>query len=76
MQFTVITPTHQRRDLLPEAIASVRATTTAPLDITWEHLLYETGSTDGTADVLVEAAAQPGAARRAGRHLDCAARRR
>jgi len=68
MHFTVITPTHQRADLLPEAIASVRATTTAPLDIQWEHLLYETGSSDHTADVLTQAAAQPGPAVRYWQH--------
>lgn len=68
MQFTVITPTHQRHDLLPEAIASVRATTTAPLAISWEHLLYETGSTDDTAAVLAQAAAQPGSPLRYWQH--------
>jgi glycosyltransferase involved in cell wall biosynthesis len=60
MQFTVITPTYQRRALLPEAIASVRASITAPLDIQWEHLLYEGGSTDGTAGYLAQAVDQPG----------------
>lgn len=68
MHFTVITPTHQRADLLPEAIASVRATTTAPLDIQWEHLLYNTGSSDHSARVLAEAAAQPGPAVRHWQH--------
>jgi glycosyltransferase involved in cell wall biosynthesis len=60
MQFTVITPTYQRRALLPEAIASVRASITAPLDIQWEHLLYDGGSTDGTADYLARAVDQAG----------------
>lgn len=60
MHFTVITPTHQRRDLLPEAVASVRATVSAPLDFSFDHLIYDNGSDDGTDDYLREAAAQPG----------------
>ncbi|GAC1597142.1 MAG: hypothetical protein NVS3B25_21980 [Hymenobacter sp.] len=60
MHFTVITPTHQRRALLPEAVASVRASIGAPLDFSVEHLLYDNGSRDGTAAYLREAAAQPG----------------
>ncbi|UOG72995.1 glycosyltransferase [Hymenobacter tibetensis] len=52
MHFTVITPTHNRRQFLPEAIASVRATITAPLDIHYEHLILENASTDDTADWL------------------------
>ncbi|MDO7887907.1 glycosyltransferase family 2 protein [Hymenobacter cheonanensis] len=59
MHFTVITPTHQRRALLPETIASVRASISAPLDFSFEHLLYQNGPDDGTAAVLAEAAAQP-----------------
>ena len=60
MHFSVITPTHQRRTLLPETVASVRATIGAPLDFSVEHLLYDNGSHDGTAAYLREAAAQPG----------------
>lgn len=60
MHFSVITPTHQRRALLPEAVASVRATVSAPLDFSFEHLIYDNGSRDGTAAYLREAAAQPG----------------
>jgi glycosyltransferase involved in cell wall biosynthesis len=60
MHFTVITPTHQRRELLPEAVASVRASISAPLDFSLEHLIYDSGSRDGTAAYLREAAAQPG----------------
>ncbi|WP_210518945.1 glycosyltransferase family 2 protein [Hymenobacter terricola] len=60
MYFTVITPTHQRRELLPEAVASVRASINAPLDFSFEHLVYDNGSRDGTAAYLREAAAQPG----------------
>lgn len=60
MHFAIITPTHQRRALLPEAVASVRATISAPSDFTFEHLLYDNGSRDGTAAYLREAAAQDG----------------
>ena len=60
MHFSVITPTHQRRELLPEAVASVRATVGAPLDFSFEHLIYDNGSRDGTAAYLRAAAAQPG----------------
>ncbi|MDO7851470.1 glycosyltransferase [Hymenobacter convexus] len=56
----MITPTHQRRELLPEAVASVRATVSAPLDFSFEHLIFDSGSRDGTAAYLREAAAQPG----------------
>jgi len=59
MHFTVITPTHKRRDLLPETVASVRANISAPLDFSFEHLLYDNGSDDGTAEYLAEAATQP-----------------
>ena len=60
MHFAIITPTHQRRALLPEAVASVRATVGAPLDFSFEHLICDNGSRDGTAAYLREAAAQPG----------------
>lgn len=60
MHFSVITPTHQRRALLPESITSVRATVSAPLDFSFEHLIYENGSRDGTSAYLREAATQPG----------------
>ncbi|GAA4355631.1 hypothetical protein GCM10023185_18640 [Hymenobacter saemangeumensis] len=60
MHFSVITPTHQRRDLLPDAVASVRATISAPLDFSFEHLIYDNGSSDGTPAYLREAAKEPG----------------
>ncbi|MBD2716112.1 glycosyltransferase [Microvirga sp. STR05] len=61
MHFTVITPTHNRRQFLPEAVASVRATVSAPLDFGYEHFICENASTDGTADWLREAVHQDGA---------------
>ena len=60
MHFSVITPTHQRRALLPEAVASVRASISAPLDFSFDHLIYDNGSRDGTAAYLREVATQPG----------------
>jgi len=58
MHFTVITPTHNRRAYLPEAIDSVRATVSAPLDFSFEHLICENASTDGTAEWLEETTTQ------------------
>jgi GT2 family glycosyltransferase len=52
MHFSIITPSHNRRQYLPEAVASVRATVSAPLDFSFEHLIYENGSTDGSAEWL------------------------
>ncbi|WP_162303690.1 glycosyltransferase family 2 protein [Hymenobacter sediminis] len=56
----MITPTHNRRQFLPEAVASVRATVSAPLDFSFEHLICENASTDDTASWLREASAQEG----------------
>ncbi|SHK69603.1 glycosyltransferase family 2 protein [Hymenobacter psychrotolerans] len=60
MHFSIITPTHNRRQFLPETIASVRATVSAPLDFGYEHFICENASTDDTASWLKEAAAQDG----------------
>ena len=59
MHFVVITPTHNRLQFLPEAVASVRASVLAPLDISVEHLICENACTDGSAEWLQEAAEQP-----------------
>ena len=68
MHFTVITPTCQRRYLLPETVASVQASISAPLDFSFEHLIYQNGPDDGTTAYLREAAAQPGPPLRHWRH--------
>jgi glycosyltransferase involved in cell wall biosynthesis len=60
MNFTIITPTHNRRQFLPAAIASVRASVGAPLNISYEHLVYDNGSTDGTPEWLPTAAGAEG----------------
>jgi glycosyltransferase involved in cell wall biosynthesis len=52
MLFSVITPTHNRADYLPEAIASVEASILAGVDADWEHLIFDAGSTDSTPDLL------------------------
>ncbi|PJJ60676.1 glycosyltransferase family 2 protein [Hymenobacter chitinivorans] len=52
MHFALITPSHNRRQYLPEAIASVQASVSAPLDFSREHLIYENGSTDGSREWL------------------------
>src|SRR5688500_8146634 len=51
MLFSVVTPTHNRADFLPEALASVQVSVLAGVDAAWEHLIYDGGSTDATADV-------------------------
>lgn len=60
MHFSIITPTHQRGGLLPVAVASVRASVSAPLTFDFEHLIYDNGSTDDTALFLRQAAMGPG----------------
>ena len=57
MHFSIITPSHNRRRYLPEAVASVQASVRAPLDFSFEHLIYDNGSTDGTAEWLHQASA-------------------
>ncbi|SMB99748.1 glycosyl transferase family 2 [Hymenobacter roseosalivarius DSM 11622] len=57
MHFSVITPSHNRRRYLPEAVASVQASISAPLDFSFDHLIYDNGSTDGTGEWLRQAAA-------------------
>ncbi|MBO3270875.1 glycosyltransferase family 2 protein [Hymenobacter defluvii] len=60
MHFSIITPTRNRRQYLPEAIESVRATVSAPIDFSYEHLINELASDDDTASYLEELAAQDG----------------
>jgi glycosyltransferase involved in cell wall biosynthesis len=59
MHFSVITPSHNRLPYLPEAVASVRATVSAPLDFSFDHLIYDNGSSDGSAEWLRQAADTP-----------------
>ncbi len=51
MKISVITPTHNRKDLLQETLKSVLATTLVPLaDVSWEYIIYDDGSTDSTPE--------------------------
>ncbi len=59
MRFSVVTPTYNRADYLPEAIASVQASILAGIEADWEHLLYNAASTDSTAEILQNATADP-----------------
>ncbi|TGE16400.1 glycosyltransferase family 2 protein [Hymenobacter elongatus] len=68
IHFALITPSHNRRQYLPEA--SLQATISAPLDFPREHLIYENGSTDGTTAWLREAVRQPDHALRYWSHPD------
>ncbi|MES2732929.1 MAG: glycosyltransferase [Bacteroidota bacterium] len=54
MLISVITPSFNRLPYLKEAIASVQSSITAPLDIQIEHIIHDTGSTDGTLEWLQE----------------------
>lgn len=58
----VITPTHNRADLIPETIASVRnnVKTQNPTNFTYEHLICANGCNDGTNELLEEASKQEG----------------
>lgn len=56
MLFSVITPTHNRADYLPEALQSVRASVLAGVEAHWEHLVFDGASDDATPQLLHEAA--------------------
>ncbi|MBC7448141.1 MAG: glycosyltransferase [Hymenobacteraceae bacterium] len=58
MLFSVVTPTHNRADYLPEALASVQASILAGIDADWQHLVFNAGSTDNTTTVLDQAASE------------------
>ncbi|TGE06066.1 glycosyltransferase family 2 protein [Hymenobacter fodinae] len=60
MHFSVITPTYNRLQFLPETVASVRASVSAPLDFSFEHLICENASTDDTAEWLRSEATKEG----------------
>ncbi len=51
MKISIITPTYNRLAFIAETIASVQASVLSPLtDVSWEHIIYDDGSTDGTAE--------------------------
>lgn len=62
LHICVITPTHNRIDYLPEAIASVRnnVKTQNAIDFTYEHCISANGCTDGTNEWLERASKEEG----------------
>jgi glycosyltransferase involved in cell wall biosynthesis len=53
MKISIITPTYNRKDLLAENIATVQKSILAPYtDVTWEHIIYDDCSTDGTEEYV------------------------
>lgn len=49
MKISIITPTYNRKQFLPDALKSVLATRLEPYtDVTWEYIIYDDGSTDDT----------------------------
>lgn len=53
MKISVITCTYNQKNFLVEAMASVRKSILVPFnDVTFEHLIYDDGSTDGTEELF------------------------
>lgn len=56
MKISVITATYNRKELLRETLESVQKTVLVPdEDISVEHIVWDDGSTDGTAEIFREA---------------------
>jgi glycosyltransferase involved in cell wall biosynthesis len=53
LKISVVTPSHNRLNYLKEAIMSVQVNVLAPLDIEFEHIIHDCGSTDGTKDYFI-----------------------
>jgi len=56
MKVSIITPTFNRLEFLKECVESVRLSIVKPLDIQYEHVVCNVGSTDGTGEWLKQAA--------------------
>ena len=54
LKISVVTPSHNRLEYLKVAIMSVQANVLAPLDIEFEHIIHDCGSTDGTKDYFIQ----------------------
>lgn len=53
MKISVITPTHNRKEMLIEAIQSVQASVFDPAsNVSFEHIIYDDASTDGTEELF------------------------
>ncbi len=58
MKISIITCTYNQKKFLSEAIESVQKSILSPFtDITFEHLIYDDGSTDGTETIFEKAPA-------------------
>jgi len=53
MKISIITCTYNQKKYLRETIESIQKSITSPLDIEYEHLIYDDGSTDGTPELFV-----------------------
>jgi glycosyltransferase involved in cell wall biosynthesis len=60
MEISVIIPTYNNRDVLRETIRAARDQTLSPA--LYEIVVVDDGSTDGTAEMIAELSASPGAA--------------
>ena len=52
IHLSIITTTYNRKDLLRQTIESVQKSIFAPLEVEWEHIIYDDGSTDGTEELF------------------------
>ena len=53
LKISVVTPSHNRLKFLKEAIMSVQANVLAPIDMQFEHIIHDCGSTDGTKEYFI-----------------------
>ena len=53
LKISVVTPSHNRLEYLKEAVTSVQVNVLAPLDIEFEHIIHDCGSTDGTKEYFI-----------------------
>ncbi|MDB5238887.1 MAG: glycosyltransferase [Candidatus Parcubacteria bacterium] len=53
MKISIITPTYNRKHLLQETVESVKKSLLIPYeDVSWEYIIYDDGSTDGTPELF------------------------
>ena len=53
LKISVVTPSHNRLEYLKVAVMSVQVNVLAPLDIEFEHVIHDCGSTDGTKEYFI-----------------------
>lgn len=54
LKISVVTPSHNRLKYLKDAVASVQYNVLAPIDVEFEHVIHDCGSTDGTKDYFIQ----------------------